>query len=443
MKATYAGPEAVFPHFDDKIQLGRFQVQCYRSGSVPAGTQVPGSNTSPWDRTMTTGTSLKESPMAFALTQEQRDIQEMVRELAQKEFAPKAAEVDRNHRFPRENFDLMASSDLCGLIFPEEYSGVGLDHVSYSIAVEEMAKACATTSVIYSAHVSLTASPVLQWGNEEQKKRMLAAMARGEKLGAFALSEPGNGSDSAAAHCRAELKGDHFVVNGVKNWITNGVEADYYLVIAQTDPSLKHRGLVALIIEKGSKGFTFGKLEDKLGIRGSSTCQIIFEDTPVPVENMLGKVGEGFKVAMSTLDGGRIGIASQAVGIAQGAWDHAFKYSKEREAFGKTINKFQAIQFMLAEMQTEIDAARLLTYNACVAQDRGGRFTKEAAIAKLYASEVAMRSTTKCVQIFGGYGYVTDYPVERYMRDAKITEIYEGTSEIQRLVIASNLLKGQ
>jgi alkylation response protein AidB-like acyl-CoA dehydrogenase len=239
------------------------------------------------------------------------------------------------------------------------------------------------------------------------------------------------------------LKGDHFIVNGVKNWITNGIEADYYLVIAQTDPALKHRGLVALMIEKGSAGFTFGKLEDKLGIRGSSTCQIIFEDTPVPVENMLGKVGDGFKVAMSTLDGGRIGIASQAVGIAQGAWDHAHKYSQERIAFGKTINKLQAIQFMLVEIQSEIDTARMLTHNACVAQDRGGRFTKEAAIAKLYASEMAMRSTVKCVQIFGGYGYVTDYPAERYMRDAKITEIYEGTSEIQRLVIASNLLKGQ
>ena len=392
---------------------------------------------------MVAGTSLKDTPLSFSLTQEQRDIQEMVRDIATNEFAPKAAEVDRKHRFPRENFELMASSDLCGLIFPEEYGGVGLDHVSYSIVVEELAKACATTSVIYSAHVSLTASPVYQWGSEELKQRMLVPMVKGEKLGAFALSEPGNGSDSAAAHCRAELKGDHFIVNGVKNWITNGVEADYYLVIAQTDPALKHRGLVALMIEKGSKGFTFGKLEDKLGIRGSSTCQIIFEDTPVPVENMLGKAGDGFKVAMSTLDGGRIGIASQAVGIAQGAWDHAHKYSHERVAFNKTINQFQAIQFMMAEMQTEIDTARMLTHNACVAQDMGNRFTKEAAIAKLYGSEVAMRNTVKCVQIFGGYGYVTDYPAERYMRDAKITEIYEGTSEIQRLVIASNLLKGQ
>lgn len=392
---------------------------------------------------MVAGTSLKDSPLSFSLTQEQRDIQEMVREIAQNEFAPKAAEVDRTHRFPRENFELMAASDLCGLIFPEEYGGVGLDHISYSIVVEELAKACATTSVIYSAHVSLTASPVLMWGSEELKQRMLVPMVKGEKLGAFALSEPGNGSDSAAAHCRAELKGDHYIVNGVKNWITNGVEADYYLVLAQTDPAQKHRGLIALMIEKGSKGFTFGKLEDKLGIRGSSTCQIIFEDTPVPVENVLGKPGDGFKVAMSTLDGGRIGIASQAVGIAQGAWEHAHKYSHERVAFNKTINQFQAIQFMMAEMQTEIDTARMLTYNACVAQDMGNRFTKEAAMAKLYASEVAMRSTVKCVQIFGGYGYVTDYPAERYMRDAKITEIYEGTSEIQRLVIASNLLKGQ
>jgi butyryl-CoA dehydrogenase len=392
---------------------------------------------------MITSTALKDLPLSFALTEEQRLIEETVREIAQKEFAPKAGEIDRNHRFPRENFELLAQSDLCGMIFPEEYGGAGLDHVSYAIAVEELAKACATTSVMYSAHVSLTASPVYTWGTEEQRKKFLVPMARGEKLGAFALSEPGSGSDSAAAKCKATLKGDQFILNGVKNWITNGIEADYYLVIAQTDSALRHKGLVALIVEKGSPGFTFGKLEDKLGIRGSSTCQIIFEDTPVPKTHMLGSVGDGFKVAMSTLDGGRIGIASQAVGIAQGAWDHSFRYSKERIAFGVTLNNLQAIQFMLVEMQCEIDAARMLTYHASLAQDRGQRFTTEAATAKLYASEVAMRSTVKCVQIFGGYGYVTDYPVERHMRDAKITEIYEGTSEIQRLVIANNLLKGQ
>lgn len=391
---------------------------------------------------MVTEISLKNQPLSFKLTQEQEDIQAMVREMAQKEFAPRAAEIDRDHRFPRENWDLLAASDLCGLYFPEKYGGVGLDHVSYAIVVEELAKACATTSVMYSAHVSLTAAPIHQWGSEEQKLRWLPPMCSGEKMGAFCLSEPGSGTDSAAAKCKAVLKGDHYIVNGSKNWITNGIEADYYLVFAQTDSALKHKGLVALIIEKGAPGFTFGKLEDKLGIRGSSTCQVIFEDTPVPVENMLGQAGDGFKIAMSTLDGGRIGIAAQAVGIAQGAWDHAFRYAKERVAFNKTINQFQAIQFMLVDMATEIDAARLLTYHASVGQDRGGKFSKEAAIAKLYAAEVAMRSTTKCVQIFGGYGYVTDYPVERYMRDAKITEIYEGTSEVQRLVIASNMLKG-
>lgn len=392
---------------------------------------------------MITETTVKNQPLSFKLTPEQEDIQAMVREIAQKEFAPKAAEVDRNHRFPRENFELLAASDLCGLVFPEKYGGVGLDKLSYSIVVEELARVCATTSVMYSAHVSLTAAPVYQWGTEEQKEKFLTPMARGEKMGAFCLSEPGSGTDSAAARCMAIQKGDQFILNGAKNWITNGIEADYYLVIAQTDRALKHKGLVALMVEKGSPGFSFGKVEDKLGIRGSSTCQTIFEDTPVPVANMLGKVGDGFKVAMSTLDGGRIGIASQAVGIAQGAWDHASKYAKEREAFGKPISKLQAIQFMLVEMATEIDAARLLTYNACVAQEAGGKFTKEAAMAKLYASEVAMRSTVKCVQIFGGYGYVTDYPVERYMRDAKITEIYEGTSEVQRIVIANNMLKGQ
>jgi butyryl-CoA dehydrogenase len=392
---------------------------------------------------MVTDVSLKNLPLSFKLTPEQEDIQAMVREIAQKEFAPRAAEVDKNHRFPRENWDLLVASDLVGLPFPEKYGGVGLDHVSYAIVVEELAKACATTSVIYSAHVSLTAAPVLMWGNEEQKQKFLAPMARGEKMGAFCLSEPNSGTDSAAARCRAISKGDEFILTGSKNWITNGVEADTYLVIAQTDPALKHKGLVALMVDKGAPGFTFGKLEDKLGIRGSSTCQTIFEETPVPVANMLGQPGDGFKVAMSTLDGGRIGIAAQAVGIAQGAWDHAFHYAKERVAFGKTINNFQAIQFMLAEMACEIDSARLLTWHASVAQDRGERFSQQAAIAKLHAAEVAMRSTVKCVQIFGGFGYVTDYPAERYMRDAKITEIYEGTSEVQRIVIASNLLKGQ
>ncbi|MFA6207908.1 MAG: acyl-CoA dehydrogenase [Candidatus Obscuribacterales bacterium] len=391
---------------------------------------------------MLTATTLKDLPLGFRLTEDQQLIKETVRELAQAEFAPRAAEVDRNHRFPRENWDLLAQSDLCGLPFPEEYGGAGMDHVSYSTVVEELGSACATTSVLYSAHVSLCATPIYIFGSEEQKKRFLPPMCQGKKMGAFALSEPDSGSDSAAAKCMAVRKGDQFILNGSKNWITNGVEADYYLVIAQTDQTLKHKGLVALIVEKGSPGFTFGKLEDKLGIKGSSTCQINFEDTPVPVANMLGGEGDGFKVSMVTLDGGRIGIASQAVGIAQGAWDHAFKYSKERVAFNKTINQFQAIQFMFAEMQTEIDAARLLTYNACVAQDRGDKFTKLAAQAKLFASEVAMRNTVKCVQIFGGYGFVTDYPVERYMRDAKITEIYEGTSEIQRLVIAQNVLKG-
>lgn len=391
---------------------------------------------------MQSTTTLKDSPITFELTEEQRLIQEMIRDMAENEFAPRAAEIDKNHRFPRENWELLAASDLCGLPFPEEYGGAGLDHVSYAIVVEELAKCCATTSVMYSAHVSLTGAPIEHFGTDEQKQRLLTPMSRGEKMGAFCLSEPGTGSDSAAATCMAIQKGDQFILNGSKNWITNGIEADYYLVIAQTDQALRHKGLVALIVEKGSPGFTFGKLEDKLGIKGSSTCQVIFEDTPVPVTNMLGSPGEGFKVAMVTLDGGRIGIAAQAVGIAQGALNHAIRYSKEREAFGKKIGQFQALQHMMADIQTEIDAARLLTYHASVAQDRKEKFTREAAHAKLYAAEVAMRNTVKCVQIFGGYGYVTDYPVERYMRDAKITEIYEGTSEIQRLVIASNLLKG-
>lgn len=391
---------------------------------------------------MLTAATQEDAPFTFQPSEDQLLIQETVREIAQGEFAPRAAEVDQKHRFPRENFELLASSDLCGLPFPEEYGGAGMDNVSYAMVVEELAKACATTSVIYSAHVSLCAKPIYVFGTEEQKKKFFVPLCQGKKLGAFALSEPGSGSDAAAAKCTAVRKGDHYILNGSKNWITNGIEADYYLVIAQTDSSLKHKGLIAIIVEKGSDGFTFGKLEDKLGIKGSSTCQINFEDTPVPVGNVLGGEQDGFKVSMVTLDGGRIGIAAQAVGIAQGAWDHAFKYVKERVAFGKTINNFQAIQFMMAEMQTEIDAARLLTLHAARGQDLGVKFTKDAAHAKLFAAEVAMRSTTKCVQIFGGYGYVTDYPVERYMRDAKITEIYEGTSEVQRLVIAQNVLKG-
>jgi len=392
--------------------------------------------------TMLTASALKSSPLGFALTEDQSLIEETIREIAENEFAPKAGEIDKSHRFPRENWDLLVASDFAGLPFPEEFGGAGLDHVCYAIVVEELARACSTTSVIYSAHVSLCATPIYLFGTEEQKKRFLVPLCRGQKLGAFALSEPGTGSDAAAGTCMAIQNGDHFVLNGSKNWITNGGEADYYLVFAQTDQALRHKGLVALIVEKGSKGFTFGKLEDKLGIKGSATCQITFEDTPVPMENMLGKLGEGFKVAMVTLDGGRIGIAAQAVGAAQGAWNHAARYATERTAFGKKLREFEAIRFMLADMQTEIDAARLLVYHASNAQDRGHRFTMEAAQAKLFASEVAMRTTVKCVQIFGGYGYVTDYPVERYMRDAKITEIYEGTSEVQRIVISSNLLKG-
>jgi len=380
---------------------------------------------------------------SFRLSEEQALIRESIRAIAQDEFASKAREVDHDHRFPRENWELLAKLDFVGLPFPEQYAGAGLDNISYAIVVEELAQACATTSVMYSAHVSLCASPIFIFGNEEQKQKYLVRLNKGEIMGAFALSEPGSGSDAASARCLATLEGDNFVLNGAKNWITNGVEADLYLVIAQTDPLLKHKGLVALLVEKGTAGFTFGKLEDKLGIKGSSTCQIIFENAVVPKANMLGQIGDGFKIAMVTLDGGRIGIASQAVGIAQGAWQHAFAYAKQRTAFNQTINQFEAIRFMLAEMQTEIDAARLLTYHASLAKDRGERFTQEAAKAKLYASEVAMRSTIKCVQIFGGYGYVTDYPVERYMRDAKITEIYEGTSEVQRIVIASNILKAQ
>ena len=275
------------------------------------------------------------SDITFQLSEEQKLIEETVKELAIKELAPRAKEIDRHHRFPRENWEMLVQSGLTGLPFPEQYGGTGLDHVCYAIAVEQLAQACASTAVMYSAHVSLCATPVFIFGSAQQKERFLLPMCAGKKMGAFALSEPGSGSDAAAATCSATLQADQFILNGAKNWITNGIEADFYLVIAQTNPALKHKGLVALVVEKGLPGFSFGKLEDKLGIKGSSTCQIIFENTPVPAANMLGDIGDGFKVAMVTLDGGRIGIAAQAVGIAQGAFNHALSYARQRQAFGR------------------------------------------------------------------------------------------------------------
>lgn len=379
--------------------------------------------------------------MDLNLTKSQRMIRQMVREFAEKEVAPGAAKRDSTGEFPWEIVRKMACYNMLGIPFPEEYGGAGADTLSYIITVEELARVCAATAVIVSAHTSLCAHPIYQFGTEEQKQRFLVPLAQGEKLGAFALTEPNAGTDAASLRTTAVRRGASYVLNGNKIFITNGGVADIYIVLAKTDPSKGTRGITAFIVEKGTPGFFFGKKEDKLGIRASSTTELIFQDCHIPVENRLGEEGEGFKIAMQTLDGGRIGIAAQAVGIAQGCLEACLRYAKEREQFGKPIGSFQAIQWMLADMATQIDAARLLTYRAAWLKDNKQPFSKEAAMAKLYASEVAMQQAVKAIQIHGGYGYMKDYPVERFFRDAKITEIYEGTSEVQRMVIASHLLR--
>ena len=379
--------------------------------------------------------------MDIKLTEDQEMFCKMVADLASKEFAEKAKEIDKSHRFPAENVKLMAECGLMGLTVPEKWGGAEMDYVCYALAVEELSKACASTGTIFSAHLSLCAIPIYKYGNEEQHEKFLKPLATGEKLGAFALSEPGNGSDAAAMRTSATEDGDYYVLNGSKAWITNGEVADTYLILAQTDYEAKHKGVTAFIVEKGTEGMSFGKPEDKLGIRASSTTQIHFDNCRVPKANVLSKIGDGFKIAMATLDGGRIGMAGQAVGVARAAFEDSIRYAQEREAFGTKISNFQAIQFKLANMVTDIDAAKLLIYKAATAHDRGENFSRFAAQAKLFASEMAMKHTVEAIQIHGGYGYTTEYNVERYMRDAKITEIYEGTSEIQRIVIAKALLK--
>jgi butyryl-CoA dehydrogenase len=379
--------------------------------------------------------------MDLELTAEHRTIRDMVREFARSEIAPVAAHHDRTREFPYENVRKCAALNLMGVMVAEAYGGSALDTVSYTLIIEELSRACASTGVIVSVNNSLFCHPVEKFGSEDQKGRFLAPHAKGEKIGCFCLSEPGAGSDAGSLQTTAALRGDEYVVNGTKNFITNGVAADTALVFAVTDREKKHHGISAFLIEKGRPGFRLGKDEIKMGITCSGSVEMVFEDCRIPRANLLGDEGMGFKIAMNTLDGGRIGIASQAVGIARACLEESTRYSRQRQAFGKSISEFQAIQFMLADMATEVDAARLLTHRAAWTKDQGSRFSLEAAQAKLFASEVAMRSAVKAVQIFGGYGYMNDYPVERYFRDAKITEIYEGTSEIQRLVIATNLLK--
>ena len=377
----------------------------------------------------------------LALTEEQELAQRTACDFAREKVLPRAREIDEQGKVPRELIAEMASLGFLGIYVPESYGGAGLDALSYALVSEEINRACASTGVVMSSHVSLVVDPLLHYGTEAQKHRFLRPLATGEKLGCFALSEPASGSDAAAMGTSARRDGDGWVLNGTKNFITNGASADVAIVFAQTDASARHRGIAAFILEKGTPGFTVGKLEHKLGIRGSDTAQLIFQDCRVPAANLLGEAGGGFKIALSTLDGGRISIAAQAVGIARACLEDSLAYAKEREAFGKKIVEFQAIQWKLADMATEIDAARLLVWRAATLKDRGEDHILAAAQAKLFASDVAVRAARECVQIFGGYGYLTDFPAERHYRDAKITEIYEGTSEIMNLVIAEEILR--
>lgn len=379
--------------------------------------------------------------MNFQLSEEHEMIRKMVRDFANKEVAPTAEERDEEERFDREIFEKMAELGLTGIPWPEEYGGIGSDYLAYCIAVEELSRVCASTGVTLSAHTSLAGWPVYTFGTEEQKQKYLRPMAEGTKIGAYGLTEPSAGSDAGSMRTSAREDGDHYVLNGSKIFITNGGIADIYVVFAVTDPESKHKGTTAFIVEKDFEGFSVGKKERKLGIRSSPTTEIIFDNCRVPKENVLGELGQGFKIAMQTLDGGRNGIAAQAVGIAQGALDASIDYAKEREQFGKPILVNQGVSFKLADMATSIEASRLLTYQAAWLESNKMSYSKESAMAKLMAGDTAMKVTVEAVQVFGGYGYTKDYPVERYMRDAKITQIYEGTQEVQRLVISRMVTK--
>lgn len=379
--------------------------------------------------------------MLFELTKEDLMMRDLFRQFTKNEVEPIAAEIDEKEEFPIETVKKMAKNGMMGIPFPEAYGGAGGTYWQYVNLVEELGVACGTTSVVLSAHTSLCAAPIYEFGTEEQKQKYLVPLAKGEKIGAFGLTEPNAGTDASAQQTTAVKDGDFYILNGSKIFITNAGYADTYIVFAMTDRSLGLKGITAFIVESGFEGFTVGKKEAKLGIRGSSTCELIFEDCRVPAENMLGAIGKGFKIAMMTLDGGRIGIAAQAIGIAQGAYNETVKYVKERKQFGKSIGQFQNTQFQIADMKTKIEAARFLLYHAAYKKQHKMPYAQEAAMAKLMCSEVAMEVTVKAVQLHGGYGYTREYPVERMMRDAKITEIYEGTSEVQRMVIAAAELK--
>ena len=383
--------------------------------------------------------------MDFTLAKEHEMARQLFKDFAENEVKPLAQEVDETEVFPRETVEKMAKCGFLGIPVPKEYGGQGCDPLTYAMCVEELSKVCGTTGVIVSAHTSLCVDPIMTYGTEEQKQKYVVPLAKGDKLGAFGLTEPGAGTDAQGQQTKAVLDGDEWVLNGSKCFITNGKEADIYIVIAVTG-KVEKRGRIqkeisAFIVEKGTPGFTFGTKEKKMGIRGSSTYELIFTDCRIPKENLLGQKGKGFAIAMHTLDGGRIGIAAQALGIAEGALETTINYVKERKQFGRSIAQFQNTQFQLADMATKVQAAQLLVYKAAMAKATQKVYSTEAAMAKLYAAEVAMEVTTKCVQLHGGYGYIREYDVERMMRDAKITEIYEGTSEVQRMVISGSLLK--
>ena len=384
--------------------------------------------------------------MDFQLDQKHQMARDLFRDFAEKEVKPLAIEVDETEVFPRDTVTKMQKNGFMGIAVPKEYGGQGCDPLTYVMCVEELSKVCGTTGVIVSAHSSLCCDPIMQQGTEEQKQKYLVPLAKGELLGAFSLTEPGAGTDAQGAQTKAVLDGDEWVLNGSKCFITNGKEADIYIVIAVTQVDVDPKGrkkkkFSAFIVEKGTPGFTFGTKENKMGIRGSSTYELIFQDCRIPKENLLGQEGKGFPIAMHTLDGGRIGIAAQALGIAEGALERTIEYTKERKQFGRSIAQQQNTQFQLADMAAKVEAAKLLVYKAAEAKATQKVYSVEAAMAKLFAAEVAMDVTTRCVQLFGGYGYIREYEVERMMRDAKITEIYEGTSEVQRMVISGALLK--
>ncbi|HMA60396.1 MAG TPA: acyl-CoA dehydrogenase [Halanaerobiales bacterium] len=378
--------------------------------------------------------------MDFNLSEEKEMCKKVYKEFAENEIKPIAAEIDENCEFPADNIKKMAEADMMGIPFPQKYGGAGSDTLNYILAVEELSYACATHGVILSAHTSLGAHPIYKYGTEAQKEKYLKPLAKGEKLGAFALTEAGAGTDAAGVKTTAVREGDEYILNGTKIFITNAGAADIFIIHAMTDKSKGTRGISSFIVEADTAGFSLGKKEEKMGINASDTRELVFRDCRIPADNLLGKEGMGFKIAMSTLDGGRIGIAAQALGIAQRALDETVQYVQEREQFGRPIAKFQGLQWEIAEMATKVEAARNLVYKAAKTKDEGRRFSKEAAMAKYFASEAASEVANKAVQLHGGYGYIKDYPVERLMRDAKITEIYEGTTEVQKMVIAGSLL---